>query len=322
MHILITSAGKRVTLVRLFQEEIKTLGLAAKVYTAELNPDMSPAAQVSDGFFKVPPVTSDGYAGILLDICKNNNIGLVVPTIDTELLLLSRQKNIFSQHNIEMLVANEDFISMCRDKRKTHDYMLQKGIRIPKAIDKFNPVFPLFVKPFDGSLSKDAAMIKSADQLTDEMLNHPKLMFMEYIDKNLYKEYSVDMYYGKDNIVKSIVPRERTEVRAGEINKGFARKNYLVSYLLERVSYLPGVVGPVCIQLFYNADNDDVVGIEINPRFAGGYPLTHYARANFISSILKEYFLHEEIQYSENWIDNTLILRYDSEIVKYPESCM
>ncbi len=45
------------------------------------------------------------------------------------------------------------------------------------------------------------------------------------------------MYYGKDNRVKAIVPRERIEIRAGEINNGFTLKNYLVS-VFERTAGL------------------------------------------------------------------------------------
>ena len=74
---------------------------------------------------------------------------------------------------------------------------------------------------------------------------------------------------------------ERIEIRAGEINKGYTRKNYLVQFLKERLAYLPGVIGCICIQLFYRDSDDDVVGIEINPRFGGGYPLSYYAGANF-----------------------------------------
>lgn len=123
--------------------------------------------------------------------------------------------------------------------------------------------------------------MKTADELTPDILHHPKLIFMEYIDKQEYKEFSVDMYYGKDHHVKSIIPRERLEIRAGEINKGYTRKNFLVDYLKERMEYLPGVVGCICIQLFYKKENNDVVGIEINPRFGGGYPLSYYAKADF-----------------------------------------
>ncbi len=57
--------------------------------------------------------------------------------------------------------------------------------------------------------------IKTADDLTQEILDDPKLIFMEYIDKKVYKEYMVDMYFGKDNKVKCIVPRERIELVFG-----------------------------------------------------------------------------------------------------------
>jgi len=48
-NILITSAGKRVTLVKQFQKELKELFPTAKVYTTEMNPSLSPAAVISDG---------------------------------------------------------------------------------------------------------------------------------------------------------------------------------------------------------------------------------------------------------------------------------
>ena len=99
--------------------------------------------------------------------------------------------------------------------------------------------------------------------------------------------------------------------------KGFTRKNYLVRFLKERLDYLPGVVGCICIQLFYRESDDDVVGIEINPRFGGGYPLSYYAGANFPEYIVREYMLDETLSYVDTWADNTLMLRYDSEVIVY-----
>ena len=50
------------------------------------------------------------------------------------------------------------------------------------------PTFPLFfAKPYDGSLSKDLFVVRNREELTPEILNHPKLIFMEYIDKREYK---------------------------------------------------------------------------------------------------------------------------------------
>ncbi|MDR1895901.1 MAG: ATP-grasp domain-containing protein [Prevotellaceae bacterium] len=317
MNILITSVGKRVSLIKLFQQTLKNTYPDAMVYTTDMNPALAPAGIISDRCFESPRVTATCYIEFLLGICIENKIRIIIPTIDTELLILAENKAIFQKNGIEPLVSNKSFISVCRDKRKTRNYLEKSGIRTPKLINKYHPSFPLFAKPYDGSLSKDIFVIKNKEGLTSEIINNPKLIFMEYIDKDKYQEFTVDMYYGRDNKVKAIIPRERIEIRAGEINKGYTRKNYLVNFLKERMDYLPGVIGCICIQLFYREKDNDVIGIEINPRFGGGYPLSYYAKADFITYIIKEYFLEETIKYSDYWLDNTLMLRYDAEIIVY-----
>ncbi|WP_148371284.1 ATP-grasp domain-containing protein [Bacteroides bouchesdurhonensis] len=313
-NILITSAGKRVVLTKYFKETLAMYFAKAKVFTTDMNPQMAPAGYVSDGCFKVPRVTSEDYIEILLTLCIENNIGLIVPTIDTELLILSANKEIFAEQGIVLSISDYDFIQVCRDKRKTNVLFEKLNIRIPLPVDKHNPIFPLFAKPYDGSLSKDLYVVKSKEELTSDIMNHPKLIFMEYIDKDEYKEFTVDMYFGKDNKVKSIVPRERIEIRAGEISKGLAIKNYLLDYLKDRMDYILGVVGCVCVQLFYRKSDNDVVAIEINPRFGGGYPLSYAAGANYPKFLIQEYLLGESIEYSDNWKDNTLMLRYDDAV--------
>lgn len=314
-NILITSAGKRVSLVRFFQNELRHGSAEGKVYTSELNPSMAPAGYVSDGCFAVPRVTADEYLDVLIQLCHDHGVKLVIPTIDTELLLLAEQKERLIGEDIIPLVPDALFVASCRDKRKTADLFHSLNIRVPEARDLLRPQYPIFAKPYDGSLSKDLHILRSDADITPAVTENPKLIFMEYIDKTQYKEFTVDMYYGRDNRVKSIVPRERVEIRAGEINKGFTRKNGLVAYLKKRMDYLPGVVGCICLQLFYREEDHDVVGIEINPRFGGGYPLSYYAGANFPGMIIREYMLGETLDYSETWEDGTLMLRYDSEVI-------
>ena len=40
---------------------------------------------------------------------------------------------------------------------------------MPKAVDKYNPTFPLFAKPYDGSLSTNLHYIKTAEELTKQL---------------------------------------------------------------------------------------------------------------------------------------------------------
>ena len=91
-NILITSAGKRVALTRYFKETLRRFFPEAKVYTTDMRPDMAPAAYVSDGCFAVPRVTEPEYPDLLLSLCREHGVGIVVPTIDTELMVLAAQK--------------------------------------------------------------------------------------------------------------------------------------------------------------------------------------------------------------------------------------
>ena len=241
-------------------------------------------------------------------------MGIVIPTIDTELILLADLKAEFANKGINVIVSNKSFVEFCRDKRNTGAFFETHGVRIPKSIDKHNPSFPLFAKPYDGSLSANLHYIQTADELTQEILNDPKLIFMEYIDKQVYKEYTVDMYFGRDNRLKMAVPRERIEIRAGEINKGRTHKGYLLDYLREQLDHIDGCVGTICVQAFYNEATHDVVGIEINPRFGGGFPLSYAAGANFPQFIIQEYILNQNLQYSDQWSDQKLMLRYDDAV--------
>lgn len=313
-NIIITSAGQRVALVRDFKETLVRFYAEAKVFTTDMNPELAPAAYVSDGCFEVLRVTDENYISQLLDICKKNEIGMIVPTIDTELLVLAENKKLFNDNDIIVCVSDLDFIKVCRDKRNTGDFLEKHNIRVPKAVDKYNPTFPLFAKPYDGSLSTNLHYIKNAEELTQDILDDPKLLFMEYIDKETYKEYTIDMYYGTDNCVKCIVPRERIKIRAGEINKGRTVKCPLMDYIKERLDKIEGCIGCICIQVFFNPLTEDVVGIEINPHFGGGYPQSYAAGGNYPEMLIKEYFLGEKIAYIDDWKDNMLMLRFDDAV--------
>lgn len=141
-NILITSAGKRVALTRYFKKTLNQFFPEAKVYTTDMNPEMAPAGYVSDGCFKVPRVTDKDYPALLLEICEKNEVGMVIATIDTELLLLADLKADFERNGIHVMVSDRQFVEMCRDKRNTGAFFERHGIRVPKEVDKYHPTFP------------------------------------------------------------------------------------------------------------------------------------------------------------------------------------
>jgi len=315
MNILITSAGQRVSLVRAFQKELRTIFPGKKVFTTDMFPKLSAACNVSDKYFAVKRVTDSHYMEELINICLDNDIKMIVPTIDTELLILAQNKLKLSQVGIHAIISSVSFIEQCRDKRKTNLFFEQRDIEVPRSIDKTNPEFPLFIKPYDGSLSVNTFLIESPEQLTSFHLTNEKFLFMEYIDKKEHAEYTVDMYFDKTNHVKCIVPRKRLLVRAGEINKGLTCKNEIVLFLKDKLNFIEGAVGCLTVQVFLNEHTGRIIAIEINPRFGGGYPLSYHAGANYPLWLIEEYYKDQTIQYTDAWEDQMLMLRYDDEVI-------
>ena len=315
MNILITSAGQRVSLVRSFQKELKKYFENGQVFTTDLNPILAPACHVSDQSFTVPRVTSPEYIDQLLQLCLNNQIKLVVPTIDTELLVLSENIEYFKQQGIHLLVSEPGLVRECRDKRLINQFFENHGICIPQQYDLDNLRFPVFVKPYDGSLSKGIFTAYCAEDIKIEHYADPKLMFMEYIAPEDYDEFTVDCYYDKASELKCVVPRKRIFVRAGEVNKGVTKKNVIVTEFNQKLKHISGARGCLTIQVFLHKTEDKILGIEINPRFGGGYPLSYLAGANYSQWVIREYLLNQKIEEFSAWSDNLLMLRYDAEVL-------
>ena len=111
------------------------------------------------------------------------------------------------------------------------------------------------------------------------------------------------------------MPRKRIEVRDGEVEKGKTEKNILVDFIKKKLPHIKGAQGCLTAQFFKHMTTDRILGIEINPRFGGGYPLSYYAGANFPKWIIQEYLLNQSITPNDDWEDNLLMLRYSKEIL-------
>ena len=308
------SAGRRVELIKAFKQELHLRGLRSMMLATDLNPEFSAACHLADQAFRLPRVTATGYMDELLALCLRQKVGLVIPTIDTELLSLAEQRDRFAAEGVDLVISDEALVGVCRDKRLTAQLFNSVGIDVPKILDRQQLTFPCFVKPFDGSRSVGAAKLSQAVDLSDGMRDDPKLMFMEFIDQT-FEEYTVDAYYDRMGVFKCLVPRHRLEVRDGEINKGVTRKHHVYEYLVEKLAKIKGARGCLTVQLFAHPNEKRYAALEINPRFGGGFPLSYSAGANYPGWLIDEYLLHKEIDFFGLWTPNLMMLRYEAHVL-------
>ena len=315
VSILITSAGRRVGLIKAFQASAKlNINNKVKILTVDAKPEYSSACIVSDGYFKISRIDSSSYKKELLDICIKNNVRLIIPTIDTELINLCNFKSEFEEKGIYIALGDIDFIKFCQDKRMLKNLFSGININIPKLYNTDELIFPLFMKPYDGSSSIGSKVIYSTDDLSKSDINNQKNIYQELVPSD-WVEFSIDMYFNRFSKLCSCVPRLRLATRAGEISKSIIKKGILYELIVKKFEYFKGAKGVITLQVFANPDFNDLIAIEVNPRFGGGYPMSYAAGADFPSMLIREYLYKEDVDFFDSWDDDLIMLRYDEMVV-------
>ena len=82
MNILFTGVGRRIELLQAFRNAALVLNKPLRIYGADMA-GTAPALAYCDFTRKVVAMEEPTYIDNLLEICKNDAINLVVPTIDT-----------------------------------------------------------------------------------------------------------------------------------------------------------------------------------------------------------------------------------------------
>jgi carbamoyl-phosphate synthase large subunit len=310
--ILFTSAGRRVGLMKAMRESLAELGLDWRIVAADASPELSAACRLADASHRVPRATSEDYIEALLDVCRREEVALVIPTIDTELIALSTHEPAFAAGNVRVNIGSPEFVRIARDKALTAERLSALGVPTPRtwATDgacEDDLQFPLVTKPKAGSASIGIMHYRSPE---DYRRNPPgrDCIMQELLDG---PEYTVNTFCDASGVFRCAVPHLRVEVRAGEVSKGRTERRDDLTAIARQIAKLPGARGAFCFQAILT-DRGPVV-FEINARFGGGYPLAHRAGAPFTKWLLEE-AVRRPCTAEDSWQDGLLFLRYDSAV--------
>ena len=182
--ILFTSVGRRVELMQAFKEAALRLGMPLLICGADIT-NSAPALLYCDKTFNICRISDSDYIPMLLNICEKENIDLLIPTIDTDLLILSQHKKDFLKIGTRVVISDEDKIKLCRDKRFTADYFNSVGLKSPVPTDDYTKYvggYPAFIKPKDGSSSIFAYKVNNFEQLKNYALQVPDYIIHTFVE--------------------------------------------------------------------------------------------------------------------------------------------
>jgi carbamoyl-phosphate synthase large subunit len=315
-NILLTSAGRRVSLARLLRADAAALGFEPRLIVAEMHPGLSAAACAADARHAVPAATHADYIPALLDICRREAVRLLVPTIDTELNALAAHRAEFEAAGVLVNVSSAAAIDIARNKAETARVLSQAGIGTPRTAWPHEVLaapndwdWPLIFKPKGGSSSVGLHRVGNVDQLAEALAAYPDGIVQDLIRG---PEYTVNMFVDPDGVCRAAVPHLRRELRGGEVSKGITvRRQNLTDTAHAIAAALPGAFGALCFQAF--ATDSGPVVFEINARFGGGFPLAHQAGTPFTRWLI-QLAAGSAPDWSDDWTDGTTMLRYDDAV--------
>lgn len=317
MNVLISSAGRRVELVRAFRDTLALLGIPGRVLACDTS-DLSPAGHAADGFFHVPHARSAEYVPTVHSLCQEHGVGLLVPTIDPELMPYAGAVGAFARTGTTIAVPSPEAVEIAEDKRLTLAFFHMHGIRTlrqfaPDAVlnDKVTPTYPLIVKPANGSASVGVVVAHTKTELRAAG-GRSDVVVQEHATG---AEHTIDMFFDREGRLREAVPRVRLEVRAGEVSKARTVRAEPLRQLAEQVAEaLPPTFGVINLQAFWDGETPPVAS-EINARFGGGFPLTHAAGAPFVRWLIESAVGRPLTPAPAPWEDGLLMLRYDAALL-------
>lgn len=299
MKIVIGSAGRRVYLVRWFQEAMSLAGVKGEVHVFENNKSAASVA-VADGFTRLPPYEDPKYRTTLLAAIERIRPQLFISLNDYELTRLAGglAEEIRERGVIVPSLTHEAHGTVA-DKLAMWNTLNEAGVGTPQTVllsdvdnlERMLSEWPtVILKDRFGSGSSGLLRINSADLVrwlhspksnrndSASGIKNPKCLIVQ--PELNGQEYGLDIVTPLDGgPVTGLLARRKLSMRHGETN---VAETVEPSEFQEVASGLAAAFdsqGLIDVDVIRTGSGEYEV-IDINPRFGGGYPFNHVAGAN------------------------------------------
>lgn len=317
-NILITSAGRRVQLVKYFKESLDDAGNLI----AGDNSRLAAALYAADRWYTLPRIDDEGYIEEIKKICREEDVSGVLSLIDPELSLLAEHSAELEEIGVKAVVSPYEACETWFDKYRSAKFCEENGFRTAKTYIDFSEFeaavasgeigFPVFIKPNRGSASININKAADMEQARFIFGASDDMIVQEYLDgQELGLDIYVDMISRK---IVSIFAKEKIVMRAGETDKARSVKPAELLETVERLVSKSGLVGPLDMDVF-EVGGEYYIS-EINPRFGGGYPLAYECGANFPKYIINNLNGVANAPEIGNYEEGVYMIKYDTLLVE------
>ncbi len=240
------------------------------------------------------------YLNALCEIVKKDNVNVIFPCSEDEMIALSMNLDLFAQFNCSISVPLPHLIEKVMDKYLLNQELLKGGFLVPdsiiptsKEIDDFLKVhgYPVILKARRDSGSRHLFRIQNHDELEffSRYVKDPIIQELLLPDD---EEYTVGVFIAPEERGEGTIILKR-ELAAGLTFKAEVVHNELIAdTCLRAVKYL-GLVGPNNVQLRLTEEGPKI--FEINPRFSSTTVIRAFYGFNEPELFIRAMVLKEEV---------------------------
>ncbi len=316
MNIAVTAVGGGVG-----QNIIKSLEKTDYNVVALDGDHLAAGLYMSKTAYLIPYANKDNYIPRLLEICKNENISLLFPGLDPELMPLALNRHLFDEIGTKVVVSRPEVISIAADIQLAFEHLMKSGVNVPVTFlaEKFTPnkeSYPFVLRQRVGAArSKNKYIIKNSvewetaiDKIESDISNY---IIAEYIEGD---EYTCGGIY-LNGSCESVIVMQRI-LRGGETYKCFTIKNDVIEEEVKKIVEAIKPFGVCNVEL--NLKDGKPYVFELNARCSGTTAARALAGFNepkmiadyLLKGIKPEYHFKEQTilrYWKELNVDNDLI---------------
>ncbi|MDO4939768.1 MAG: ATP-grasp domain-containing protein [Lachnospiraceae bacterium] len=287
MNLLITAIGSFSSDVAI--KNCHQLGM--KVIGCDIYPMEWVAQSLDvDTFYQVDKaVDEEKYISQILDIIKNEEINLLLPSTDAEVDVLNKHRDELKEAGVILCISGPKTVEFCRDKIQFAKRVGKYAIKSEMVADVPYPEFPVVVKPVNGRSSQ--GMQRIYDQV------HYDLVAKDYMVQPLIEGdiITVDVVrHPKSGYVEAVARQELLRTPSGAGTSVKIINDWELEALCKEIAEELRIIGCVCFEFIRDEDGMYHM-LECNPRLSGGVAFSCLAGYDFIKAHF-DCFISDDIE--------------------------
>ncbi len=258
--VLVTSISRKVPLLETVRRAIQKSTTFTTLHGQDANANVVGRYFV-DYFWHSPHLEALSVESVIA-YCQEHHIRAIIPTRDADLSFFAAHVPKLQEAGITALVSPLSSVAICADKMAFAEHLTAHNLPAIATYDSLErcPYDDIIVKERYGAGGK---CVRSTKASAIPKMECP--IFQPYIEG---REYSIDLYVGRQGQLHGVVARTRDLVEHGESQVTTTLHAEKLEALAARFASCIELYGPAVLQVIVGSDGEEHI-VECNPRFGG-----------------------------------------------------